>query len=93
MKALTLDLPFGHVVLNIACHEKYSVLDLFQLIASKLGVEAYPEFQSPRKGDIKHSFADISKAEKLLNYKPEVSLGEGLERTIAYFKARLVRAQ
>ena len=39
-----------------------------------------------RLGDIKHSLADISKAEKLLGYKPSVSFEEGLKKTIEWFK-------
>jgi UDP-N-acetylglucosamine 4-epimerase len=41
-----------------------------------------PIYMPERKGDIKHSQADISKAIKLLDYKPEVSLKEGIKKII-----------
>ncbi|MBD78673.1 MAG: LPS biosynthesis protein WbpP [Crocinitomicaceae bacterium] len=50
-----------------------------------------PEYGPERKGDVKHSFASIHKAEKYLNYQPEYSLEKGLEQAIKwywnYFKA------
>ena len=36
-------------------------------------------YEKPRAGDIKDSYADISKAKKLLGYEPKVSLREGLQ--------------
>jgi len=38
-----------------------------------------------RVGDIPHSHADISKAKKYLNYKPEFSLQKGLEKSIKWY--------
>ena len=40
----------------------------------------------PRKGDIRHSLADISLAKKELGYKPDYTMEEGLKETIEYFK-------
>ena len=42
----------------------------------------------PRKGDIKHSVADISKAEKELRYRPKISLREGLKKLTKSYKIR-----
>jgi UDP-N-acetylglucosamine 4-epimerase len=55
------------------------VLQLFKLLRKKLGSDVMPQFELPRKGDISHSLADISKAEGLLNYDPEFDLERGLE--------------
>jgi len=41
-----------------------------------------PIYEGTRAGDIKHSFADISLAEKSIGYKPVVSFQEGLKKTI-----------
>jgi len=38
-----------------------------------------------REGDVRDSLADVSKAERLLGYVPEVSVEEGLKKTWAYF--------
>ena len=48
---------------------------LLQLTNSKVKLQFVPE----RSGDIKHSYANISKASELLGYKPEFSLTEGLK--------------
>jgi nucleoside-diphosphate-sugar epimerase len=45
-----------------------------------------PVYTEPRAGDVRHSLADISKARKILGWKPRYSLEEGLERTISYFR-------
>ncbi|MDL0125570.1 hypothetical protein PNQ92_09135, partial [Halobacterium salinarum] len=41
-------------------------------------------YDDPRPGDVRHSHADISKAENLLGYEPEVGFTGGLEQTIPY---------
>jgi len=49
-----------------------------------LGTEHAP----PREGDIRHSFADISKARAVLGYSPRYSLEDGLREVIGGFVAR-----
>ena len=51
---------------------------------TKKDIESVHEEERP--GDVRHSFADISKAEALLDYKPRVSLKDGLLRTIEWFR-------
>jgi nucleoside-diphosphate-sugar epimerase len=73
--------------INIACGERVSLLDLLAQIGRITGREVEPEFAPARPGDVKHSLADISKAARLLGYRPLVSFAQGLERTIAYFRS------
>ena len=47
-----------------------------------------PEHVPARAGDVRDSQADISKARRLLGWTPRVALREGLERTVAYYRAR-----
>lgn len=80
IKALfTLNADAINQVYNIACGEPCSILELFNMIATTMKVDLKPKFEAPRKGDILHSTADISKAKKLMNYLPVISLKEGLE--------------
>jgi len=73
-------------VFNIARHEQVTVLDLFRMIRDALGAAGIePNHTAPRPGDVKHSFADISRAAELLGYAPEWSLRDGLARTVEYF--------
>ena len=77
---------FGEVF-NIAVSKNFSVKELYDNICEYLGAELEPHYREPRKGDIKDSLADISKAEKLLNYDPKFDFKEGLGLTIEYFKS------
>jgi UDP-N-acetylglucosamine 4-epimerase len=65
-------------VYNVACGDPCSILQLFNLIASAMRVEMRPQMKAPRKGDILHSTADISKAKQIMAYEPLIMLQEGL---------------
>jgi len=69
-------------VINVACGERTTVLQMAQYIAEIAGVKIEPEHAPSRPGDVRHSHADIAKARNLLGYKPSVSVREGLARTI-----------
>lgn len=73
-------------VINVACGERYTLLDLVQMINSILGKDIQPRFEPERPGDVKHSQAGIDKARELLDYEVRVDFREGLEKTIDYFK-------
>ncbi|MBI2844757.1 MAG: SDR family oxidoreductase [Armatimonadetes bacterium] len=71
---------------NIACGERYSLLDLVESINRGLGIDINPCFEPARVGDVKHSLADISKARELLSFAPSVGFHDGLDRTIRYMQ-------
>jgi UDP-N-acetylglucosamine 4-epimerase len=80
------DLPL-HSVMNIACGGTISVNEIYKSIASQLHKEDIkPAYLPERPGEIKNSYADISLAGKLLGYKPAVSLQDGLNQTVNWFK-------
>jgi nucleoside-diphosphate-sugar epimerase len=58
-------------------------------INDTLHSEILPIYSEPRKNDIKHLIADISLAEKLLSYKPEVTFKDGLELTVEFYKTKM----
>jgi len=66
---------------NIACGERISLNELVGILAEFAGRNVQPAYAPHRPGDIKHSLAGIEKAQALLNYRPEVSVREGLRRT------------
>ncbi len=76
-------------VFNVAGGKKTTVNELFKKIRDILNSSIGPEYKPPRPGDVRHSLADISKAEKMLGYNPDVSLEEGLRRTIEWFRSSL----
>jgi len=72
-------------VLNIACGERWSLLDLLKKLESALQQDAAVVFGDRRVGDVKHSQASIEKARRLLGYAPAVDFDEGIKRTVAWF--------
>ncbi|MCK9223255.1 MAG: SDR family oxidoreductase [Limnochordia bacterium] len=75
---------FGQVF-NIACGSSTTVLELYEKISNLLGKSITPEFRPPRKGDVKHSNADVEKAIKFLRYEPKINIDQGLEMTIDWY--------
>ncbi|NIA12718.1 MAG: NAD-dependent epimerase/dehydratase family protein [Nitrospiraceae bacterium] len=75
-------------VYNIACSERISVNELASLIQAAVGSEARATHGPARPGDVKHSWASIDKARRLLGFEPVVPFREGLERVIAWYSAR-----
>ena len=76
----------SEAVINVACGTRTTVNSLALKINEILEKNIKPSFDDPRPGDVKHSFADISKAEKMLKYRPKVSFEEGLEKTIRWYQ-------
>lgn len=67
-----------HGIFNIASGREISIRELADLISEISGRKVEPSYTEPRPGDIKRSWADISKAAEVLGFKPEISLEKGL---------------
>jgi len=76
----------GHTI-NVANGRTTSLLRLIELLNEYLGTNVTPDFQPPRVGDVRDSLADITKAQKILNYEPPVSFEDGLRRSIDYYQS------
>jgi nucleoside-diphosphate-sugar epimerase len=76
----------GPLTCNVACGTRFSLLELLQAIADALGQPIDPIFGPPRAGDILHSEADISRARDALGYGMVVPFGEGIARTVAWYR-------
>ena len=72
-------------VFNIGCGSQTSINSLYSTIKGLLNSEVEPHYLPERPGDVRHSSADISMAEKILDYSPKINLEEGLRRTIGYY--------
>lgn len=90
IKAFFADTKAVNQVYNVACGERISVNQLWQYLQEAAQSDLEPVYGSPRQGDVKDSLADISKAENLMGYRPEVTVGEGLRKTWAYFNQLVV---
>lgn len=83
--AATTKKPVSGRVINIACGTSFSLLDLLNSINQALGKNIQPSFAPKRTGDVKHSLADISLANELLNYVVSVDFGAGIRRTVMWY--------
>ena len=78
----------GGEVFNIACHEEFSVLDIFKHLREILKIYSVePVFKPQRAGDVRRTYADLAKAEKLLGFTVQTRFRSGLEKTVEWFLA------
>jgi UDP-glucose 4-epimerase len=72
-------------VFNIAAGQRTSLNDVVRLLKKITGYAGNIKYGPDREGDVKHSLADLSRAEKHLKYKPIVSFEDGLRRTVEWY--------
>jgi nucleoside-diphosphate-sugar epimerase len=75
-------------VFNIATARRITLNETFKILQSLTPYSGQPKYEAERGGDIKHSLADISKAQSRLGYKPKVDFEEGLQRTVDWYRGR-----
>jgi UDP-glucose 4-epimerase len=73
----------GHAY-NVGGRDSVDLLELLGILGSILDVEPRPVHTDPRPGDVRRSSADISAAARDLGWSPEVSLEDGLQRTVEW---------
>ena len=71
---------------NIGTGLETSDRQLHSAVAAAVGAPDDPEFHPPRLGDLKRSCLDIGLAEQVLGWRPQVSLDDGVARTVEYFR-------
>ena len=72
-------------IINLGNHYSVSLKDLISEIETVVGKKARVEYMEEQAGDVPHTFADISKAQRLLNYQPSTRLQEGLQEFYKWF--------
>jgi nucleoside-diphosphate-sugar epimerase len=77
-------------VVNIACGQAVTVNEIIDMINNLLGKNVKPKYAAQRPGDVKHSLADITAAQSLINFKPSVFFHEGLQLAIDWYRENLL---
>jgi nucleoside-diphosphate-sugar epimerase len=77
-------------VVNIACAQAVTVNETIEIINAAVGKNIKPIYKDSRPGDVKHSLADISKAEKLIGFRPKVPFKQGLQLAIDWYRENLL---
>jgi UDP-glucuronate 4-epimerase len=81
-----LDLAPGFEIINLGGAETTRLADLVQWISEELGVEPRIDYLPDQPGDVPITHADVAKAGRLLGYSPKVSIRDGLERFVRWYK-------
>jgi nucleoside-diphosphate-sugar epimerase len=91
LRAVEAPLASGEVI-NVATGTRISLNRLLSTLQALTGHPAKAKYEVARAGDVRDSQADISKAERILGYRPSVGLEQGLERTLSWFQRQAGRA-
>jgi UDP-glucose 4-epimerase len=76
-------------VFNVATGRPSSLNETFRILKKLTGYDGDAAYGPERAGDVKHSRADISKAEKHLGYKPRVNFEQGLKNTVEWYRTQM----
>ena len=72
-------------VFNIATGRRTSLNEIFKILKKLTGYAGDVKYGLGREGDVRHSLADLSRAERHLQYRPEVNFEEGLRKTVDWY--------
>lgn len=89
LKALKASSDVAGEAFNIAYGGREYLIDVYRSINKALNKDIEPIFGPERAGDIKHSNADISKAQKMIGYQPEWDFEKGIEAALEWYKEKL----
>ncbi len=81
-----LDLEADFEIFNLGGAQTTALGELVETLARELAVEPRIEYLPDQPGDVPITFADVSKAQRLLGYSPKVPIGEGLKRFVAWYQ-------
>jgi nucleoside-diphosphate-sugar epimerase len=73
-------------VMNLGIGDRITLNQLFDELQKIIGTNLKPNYAETRAGDVRHSLADITRAENLLGYRPLVGLAEGLKYTVDWYQ-------
>jgi nucleoside-diphosphate-sugar epimerase len=77
--------PIGYEIMNLGGHEVVSMNEVIQMIEQYVGKKAQIEHHPFPKADMLVNWADVSKAEEILGWKPEFNLETGIQKTIDWY--------
>ncbi len=83
-----LDLAPGFEIFNLGGAETTRLADLVAWLAEELAVEPQIEYLPDQPGDVPITYADVSKAARMLGYSPKVPIREGLRRFVAWYRSQ-----
>ena len=79
--------PLGFEIVNLGGHESISINSLIEMMEKAIGRKAIIEQRPAEKADMSASWANVSKAGKLLGWEPQVGLKEGIAKMVEWYRA------
>lgn len=79
--------PLGYEIINLGGHEVITINNLIKLVEEVVGKKATVHYGPPDPADMRSNWADVSKAGRLLGWKPQVGLREGMTRLVEWYRA------
>jgi nucleoside-diphosphate-sugar epimerase len=79
--------PLGFEVINLGGHESIKMIELIHMLEEVMGLRARIEHLPVNPADMWANWANVEKAGRLLGWEPQVSLRQGVERTVAWYNA------
>ena len=83
----TIEKDFNYEIFNLGNSKSEDLMTMIRIIEKELNIKANIVFQDMQLGDVYKTYADIKKSNKMLEFKPKVSLQIGLKRTIDWYKS------
>ena len=77
--------PLGYEVINLGGDRPHELADMIQQIGGLVEREVKIEYQPAHPADVSTTWANITKAQRLLDWSPQVDLEEGLRRCVAWY--------
>jgi len=78
--------PLGYEIINLGNNHPYKLSETIKLMEKSIGKKAYFDYKEFHKADMRATWADIDKAQAFLNWRPKVSLEEGIKKTVEWMK-------
>lgn len=79
--------PLGYEVINLGSDRPVVLMDAIHIIEQAIGRQAHLEFRPAHAADVPATWADITKARRLLAWQPQVPFAEGIARTVTWYRA------
>lgn len=73
-------------VFNVGTGRRHTLLEAVSVLGEIVGADLRPFHAPPRRGDVRHSQAEIKRAQEVLSYSPSVSFSEGMARTVEWWR-------
>lgn len=80
-------------VFNVATGKRFDLNETFELLKKITGYTGEVKYGPERQGDVKHSLADLSRAEESLAYRVKAGFEEGLRKTVEWYRGKMKAAQ